>query len=280
MKPFCQSLNTELDGQLQSIRLESEDPIKAAELSIKILLTAIGKLKKFTVRYSFKDEAEEIEFFKHIKPQFISKLIYHNRVFNIEIKKPHGGEKIVKKYFNSELNKLRRHFDDNLDLYRYFRTNSIYLDHKYFVRNKYDIKLGLDTFHFEVDNHFATSHDFKIAKLIANDLIQVYIEDELAKLSFMESKNKYQGPQTKLNWTATKTSLIELIYALHAQGVFDNGKTEIKDIAAYLEYTFDIDLGDYYRTYLELRMRKTGRTKFIDTLKEALSKRMDEQEEK
>lgn len=280
MKSFSQELQFELEAQLQSIRLESEDPIKTAELSIKILLTAIGKLKKFAVRYSFKDEAEEIEFFKYVKPQFVSKLIFHNRVFNIETKKPHGGEKVVKKYLNNELDKLRRYFDDNLEFYKYFRTNSNYLDHKYFVRNKYDIKLGLDTFHFEVDHHFATSHDFKVAKVIANDLIQVYLEDELTKLSLMETRQRYQSSQTKLNWTATKTSLIELIYALHAQGVFDNGKAEIKDIATYLGYSFDIDLGDYYRTYLELRMRKTGRTKFIDTLKEALSKRMDDLEEK
>jgi hypothetical protein len=280
LKSFSQELQFELEAQLQSIRLESEDPIKTAELSIKILLTAIGKLKKFAVRYSFKDEAEEIEFFKYVKPQFVSKLIFHNRVFNIETKKPHGGEKVVKKYLNNELDKLRRYFDDNLEFYKYFRTNSNYLDHKYFVRNKYDIKLGLDTFHFEVDHHFATSHDFKVAKVIANDLIQVYLEDELTKLSLMETRQRYQSSQTKLNWTATKTSLIELIYALHAQGVFDNGKAEIKDIATYLGYSFDIDLGDYYRTYLELRMRKTGRTKFIDTLKEALSKRMDDLEEK
>lgn len=280
MKSFSQELQFELEAQLQSIRLESEDPIKAAELSINVLLTAIGKLKKFTKRYYFKDEMEEIEFFKYVKPQFVSKLIYHNRVFNIETKKPHGGEKFVKKYLNNELDKLRRYFDDNLEFYKYFRTNSSYLDHKYFLRNKYDIKLGLDTFHFEVDHHFATSHDFKVAKLIANDLIQVYLEDELTKLSLMETRQRYQSSQTKLNWTATKTSLIELIYALHAQGVFDNGRAEIKDIATYFGYSFDIDLGDYYRTYLELRMRKTGRTKFIDAMRDSLSKRMDELEEK
>ncbi|SEM92029.1 RteC protein, partial [Chryseobacterium taichungense] len=31
----------------------------------------------------------------------------------------------------------------------------------------------LDTFYFEADHRFSTSHDYKVAKIIANDLIQV-----------------------------------------------------------------------------------------------------------
>ena len=54
-----------------------------------------------------------------------------------------------------------------------------YLDYKYFVRGKHDIKLSLDTFYFEADHNFSTSHDYKVAKIIANDLIQVYLEDQL-----------------------------------------------------------------------------------------------------
>ena len=37
MKSFCKALQTELESQLQFIRLETENHIKAAELSIKIL---------------------------------------------------------------------------------------------------------------------------------------------------------------------------------------------------------------------------------------------------
>lgn len=280
MRNFAKTLQVELDSQLQFIRLETGDSIKAAELSIKVLLSVIDKLKKFTLKYKFKNEAEEIHFFKHLKPQFISKLIYHNKVFNIETKKPHGGEKVIRKYLNNELDKLKRYFDSNLDFYKYYRTNSSYLDFKYFVRGKHDIKLTLDTFYFEADHRFSTSHDYKISKIIAHDLIQVYLEAELMNLDRKESKKYQDVPKVKLNWTESKTALIELIYALHSQGAFDNNKADIKDIAAYFEAIFNIDLGDYYRTYLEIRIRKSNRTKFIDNLKENLIKRMDEADEK
>lgn len=280
MKAFCTSLQLDLDSQLQFIRLETEEPIKTAELSIKVLLSVMERLKKFTIKYKFRNVTEEILFFKTIKPIFISKLIYHNRILNIETKKPYGGEKVLRKYLNNELDKLKRFFDNNLDFYKYYRTNSTYLDNKYFLRGQHDIKLGLDTFYFEADQRFCTSHDYKVAKIIAHDLIQVYLEDQITSLDRREIHTAPVNPISKLHWSENKTSLIEIIYAFYYQGVFDKGKADIKTIASYFETIFNIDLGDYYRTYLELRTRKTGRTKFISSLKETLEKRMDEQEDK
>lgn len=279
MKTFCTSLQSELDSQLQFIRLETEEPIKAAELSIKVLLSVIDKLKKFTIKYKFKNETEEINFFKHFKPQFISKLIYHNRVLNIETKKPYGGEKVTRKYLNNELDKLKRFFDNNLEFYKYHRTNSTYLDHKYFIRGKHDIKLSLDTFYFEADHRFCTSHDYKVAKIIAHDLVQVFLEDEIANLDRKELKAHSKAEvltKPTIFWTGSKVALIELMYALHAEGSLNNGKIELNAIADFLEKSFGIDLGQFHRSFLELRERKTGRTKYIDTLREKLIKRMDD----
>lgn len=42
---------------------------------------------------------------------------------------------------------------------------------------------------------------------------------------------------------------------------------------------FNIDLGDFYHTFMELKARKINRTKFIDSLRDALIKKMDEQED-
>lgn len=279
MKPSSLHLLSELDSQLQFIRLENEDCIKAAELSIKVLLSAIEKLKKFTLRYKFKNQAEEIHFFKSIKPQFTSKLIYHNRILNVQTKKPHGGEKVLRKYLNNELEKLKRFFDNNLEFYKYYRTNSTYLDHKYFIRGKHDIKLSLDTFYFEADHRFCTSHDYKVAKIIAHDLVQVYLEDEIASLDRKELKAHSKAevlPKPAIFWTGSKVALIELMYAIHAEGSLNQGKLELNAVADFFEKTFNIDLGQFHRSFLELRERKTGRTKYIDTLRERLIKRMDD----
>ena len=238
-------------------------------------------LKKYIGKHKFRTQSEEIKFFKYGKPQFISKLIFHISIYNIHSRMPKGGEKIVRKYLHHELQNLRRYFDNNLDFYKYYRTGSNYLDHKYFVRGKYDIRLTLDTFYFETDPLFSTSHDYKVAKIIANDLLQVYLEDTISSLERKDTIMATQDfPKVKLYWTESKTALIELIYALHSQGAIDNGKADIKDIAAVFEHFFGIELGDYYRTFLEIRIRKTGRTKFIDSLKHSLIKRMEEADDK
>lgn len=276
MNPKYNLLLNNLNEQLNFIDLEIDDQIKKCEQAITIILKSIKELKKTTIKSNFKSQNEEIQFFKDIKPKFTSKLIYYNTIFKIETKKPHGGERILKKYLNNELDKLKRYFDNNLDFYKYYRTGSNYLDHKYFSRGKIDIKLALDSFYFEVDHSYSTSHDFKVAKIMAHDLIQVYLEDQLLMLENKEPKEKSQvNPKVKQTWTGSKVALIELLYALHTEGVFNNGSSDLKDIAEYFENIFNINLGQYHRAFLEIRMRKSDQTKFLNALKEKLIKRME-----
>jgi hypothetical protein len=81
-----------------------------------------------------------------------------------------------------------------------------------------------------------------------------------------------------LKWTESKTALIETVYALHTQKAFNHGKVGIVEIAKYLEKVFDIELGDIYRVFNEIKNRKINKTKFLDTLSENLNKRFEEQD--
>jgi hypothetical protein len=269
-------LLSNLNEQLNFIDLEIDNTIIKCEKAIEIIITSIANLKKSIIKSNFKTNTEEIQFFKEIKPQFTSKLIYYNMVFKIEMKRPNGGNRILKKYFNNELLKLKAFFDNELEFYQYYRTGNTYLDYKYFQRGKFDIKLALDNYYFEIDTTFCTSHDFKVAQILANDLIQLYLENQLIMIENKDTSEKSQRkPNTKLMWTGSKVALTELLYALHSEGVFNNGTADLKDIAEYFEYVFEIDLGQYRRTFLEIRARKNDKTKFILSLNETLIKRLD-----
>ena len=275
MIDYCHTIINELDDRINELTYEPNNSLVAYENAIVLVLQKLEEIKKYIKRNGFKDDDEEILFFKQLKPQLVSKLIYFNAIYKIETKRPRGGDKTIKKYLNVELSKIKRYFDANLEFYKYYRTNSTHLDNKFFLRGKHDIKLSLDTYYFEADHNFTTSHDYKVAKIIANDLIQVYLEDQLS------NNNQRKLLETPpLNWTGSKTSLIELIYSLHSQGSIDNGNADIKIIAKTFENIFNIDLGDFYHSYLELKARKMNRTKFLDSLRDALIKRMDEQDEK
>ncbi|MDY0088747.1 MAG: RteC domain-containing protein [Flavobacteriaceae bacterium] len=266
----------QLNDQLNFIDLEIDNRIKKCEKAIEVIMLSINNLKKTVIKHGFKTDTEEIHFFKEIKPQFTSKLIYYNMIYKIERKKPNGGSRILKKYYNNELLKLKAFFDNELEFYQYYRSGNSYLDYKYFIRGKFDIKLALDSYYFETDTSFATSHDFKVARILANDLIQLYIENQLIMIDNKDTSEKSQRkPNVKMTWTGSKVALTELLYALHSEGMFNNGAADLKEIAEYFEYVFDIDLGQYRRVFHEIRARKSDRTRFITALNQTLLKRME-----
>lgn len=274
MDKFYQQTLIKLEDEIRELEIETDCSVQRIEAVIKLIIKTLSDIKEHILKIGFKNNVEEIHFFKHQKPIIVAKLIYYYAIYKIETKKP-NGTKAVKKYFNEELRKLKRHFNNNLELYKYYRTNSTFLDEKLFIRGKFDIKLSIDTIYLETDIRFSTYYDYKIAEIIANDLIQVYLEAKLNKSN--QSKTSENPP---LKWTASKASATELIYGLYLLGVFNNGNTDIINIVRYFERVFGIDLGDFYHTFMELKSRKINRTKLSDSMREALIKRMDEQDEK
>jgi hypothetical protein len=77
-----------------------------------------------------------------------------------------------------------------------------------------------------------------------------------------------------LIWTAQKSDLIELLYALDASGCFNSGKVSLNQIAIYLEEVFQTDLTNYSQNFYEMRIR-LDQTPFIDKLRKELKNRME-----
>lgn len=279
MEAFAKSLDVDLTAKLREIEPHKVNSVIYNEKAIKLHIHALQDLKAFFVKQRRSSKQDEIKFFKQIKPLFASRLIYCNEIYKIESNLPCGSFKIVRKYYNVELEKLTNYFTNNASFYQYYKTASEHLDKQYFIRGKHNIKLSLDSFYLQADSRFSTSHDYKVAKIIANENIKGYLQDKIDQLHTKEiSTTNIPGPQ--LSWTASKVALTELIYALHSQGVFNEGKADLKEIANVVEAAFNIQLGHYNRTFLEIRERKTERTKFLNELKENLAQRMDKADER
>ena len=252
------------------------------EQGIKITKDTLLTMRRIVLEENFKTNEEEIQFFKNLKPQVYSKLIYYVKLFNIESKRPRGSKKSQAKYLNNHIDRLQAFFNDNLEFYHYFRRGATTFDKQYFLRGQADIRLHSDAFHFFTDEQFSTSHDSTVATILAYDMLIVHLKKEIDKLENNNGMETIMQPfqkQSKLFWTGNKTDLIELIYALHSSGVINSGTADIKEMASACEQIFNIDLGDYYRTFLEIRSRKINQTKFIDKLKESLIKRIEDIDE-
>lgn len=181
MRRYSQSLHEEMEQQLKAIHAEFHDPIAYSGRAIKLLVTLLEKLKTFSLKHKFATVTEEIEFFRDIKPSFSARLIYYNDIYNIEVAKPMGLPKDIRRHYKSELAKLKSFFDDNSEFYSYYRAGSHELDDRYFVRGRFNLRPTLDSAYFQADRRFSTSHDYKVARLIANEMVSDYLARQLSQ---------------------------------------------------------------------------------------------------
>lgn len=275
MKNFCSKLFNQLNLQLANILpVVEEDPVQNCSLAIHILMDGFEKLRTAFLSQEISQE-EEIDFFKNDKPQLTSQIIYFNELYSIECNKPIASEKTIRKYYTNQFKKLELFFIDNAEFYSYYRKGNTFLDTIYFLRNQENEKNMMDGFNFQIDKAFATSHDYKVAQIFAYQKVQSYLTEKLKRP--LASKSITQDKVLK--WTGSKVGIVELIYALHTEGVFNHGAADIREIVQGFSKAFDVELGQFHRTFYEITNRKSERTKFISVLKENLIKRMDQVDE-
>lgn len=74
---------------------------------------------------------------------------------------------------------------------------------------------------------------------------------------------------------------VELIYALYAAEVINDGKTTLKKLFRIMGEVFDFEVGEFSRTFTDIKNRVRGdRTAFLDKLKCKLLRRMEEADKK
>lgn len=276
-----QKLLSEFEGQLETLESGNGDILFKAEKGIALVEKCIRKLQKQIEGKSFETQSDEIYFFKHVKPQIFSKLIYYVRLFSIESKRPRGKDVAQVKYLQQQIDKLQTFFNDNLEFYNYYRRGAMSMDEQYFVRGNRDLRMPLESFHFLIDDQFSTCQDGTVATIMAYDMLIVYLRKEVDDLNnnMEPTKNTPMEKPSKLFWTGSKTDMIELLYALHTSKCINGGTVDIKELASHFEYFYNVDLGNYYHTFIDIRTRKTSRTRFLERLIEMLNQRMESLDE-
>jgi len=271
MKEFVYKLEKETEARLRMVEIKEADMLKKSLEASNILGEAFDCLKKFILSYDFQDAAEEIHFFKNVKPRLCAHLIYYRTIYNIEMNRPLGSIEAQRKYLYKELKDIQYFTNKRLDFYRYWRSGSTNLDDIYFRRGKTDMELYLESFYYELDPKFSTNYDFKVARILANDMLHIFIRSELDALEESRYKNNDNRIQLSININAKKTDIIELLYSLDTINFFE-GKS-LNRITALVENTFNINLGNISRTFAEMKSRNIP-TPFLDKMRESLLKRM------
>ena len=198
-----------------------------AIVKIRSLLT---ELRSHIINHSFDTREDEILFFKTQKPEILSKLLLFNEIYQIETRCPNLNDDVSISYLKREMDQIKYYSEQNIEFYHYYRSKATILDQYYFIRGNEDLKLNNDVSLFDRDPQFSTGYDYKVAQILANEIIRIYLIKKLNDLNMSRISDSLKITDEKRNikFTGKKIYLIELGYALIAAGDINHGKTDIK----------------------------------------------------
>lgn len=238
------------------------------EKALKFVEDTLLQLKEYITINSFKEEADEILFFKEIKPSISSK--YWFLAFAIE----YSNHKFVSKnvldeYVKNKTTEFELLLQDNKNYLVQLKQSDLVSDSLYYIRQKFCPPPNSVGQIVKLNPLFTTFHSEIHAKLMAYRLIQKYVANENQDVSTAAASG--------VKWTKNKAALIELMYGLHFANAINNGEADIKFIKNAFEQFFNIDLGNAYRTFHEIKNRNE-RTIFLDKLRITLENRIDDED--
>ena len=95
MKQFSDEIRTKINAEIEASCIDNDIPSDKALHMINFIRPLFEELREYIHKYSFLNNEEEIDFFKNIKPLILSKLIYYNDIYTLELRKPNGNKEVV-----------------------------------------------------------------------------------------------------------------------------------------------------------------------------------------
>lgn len=277
MQPIKDILET-LEEDIQ-MTTQLEQPLLArSEQIIKLIQQSIQNIREQMASYSFKDDEEEIFFFKALLPEFYARLIYHLHVFHVEAKRPKASVKIQKRILRNELKRIAMFFQKHAPFVEYYNAGNTYLDDKYFTRDAASDAMPflLDDYSLVLDTICCTTYSFVLSKIKAFEQVQHYIIRELNNL-----EKKSDGIQDDAlkpeKWKLGPFALVELGYLIHLTGGLPG---TLKSTMDFLEKCFDTRIGNYSRMLQQMRIRKEERAAYLTKGIDLFYRHMDELDDK
>lgn len=254
------------EKEIIEIKSAGKDPKESAIKIIEFCDSRLTLLKKHVLLNAFKSKEEEIHLFKHVKPTILFESLYYRNKLQYLIGFPVIDIDSQVNYILKHISNRKRFINKHFDLWAYLDSGNTNSDELFFLRENVMFSLyGKGNAKF-MDSGFCTNKDIILAKLSAFKKFNNYLQREYYKVTNQSKNFPLDKELQQLEWTHSKSALVELIYALQCSNAINNGKAEIKQIASFFESTFNIELGDIYKTYSDIKYRQKSPTKFLEEL--------------
>lgn len=263
---------------ISQINESNDNELSKIDQKIAVSRDCLSELRNIIRNDKFPSPKDEITYFKSQKPLILGKLGYYRKQKEFLLEKPIISISKQKESILNELNRMDCENVKSFEFIKYYRLNQDELDHLFFLRGN-NFEMFLISPHQNHDPEFSTQHDYMVANIITNDLLLKFYNKQIQHLNRNDSNivaEEILPPSIcGITWTATVTELIELTKGLETIGAINNGNIDMKKVSEACKIIFGVDIGNYSKTYSQIKERKKDVTKFIDKLKMALQNRID-----
>lgn len=284
MQEICEEIIREVDNRTSAINPCGKEVIKECKKIIVFLHTKLAELKTCVQSTPFRNESEEICFFKHTKPMVLGRLIYFHELLRIESQRP-LDEDGLDEYYEKQQEEQKLFFDRHVAFYQYYKCGGTYLDSNYFLCGRQEVSFDVDVCHLDYDSKFTTGYDHLVARIVAMEMLYAYLTTQKRMLIHGKSDEDVSAELLKANgsykWSGSAIELVEMVYGWDEVGCINGGEEPIHELVAFMGTLFGVDIRDCYSAYTDMKRRKNeSRTYFLDKMRERLNKRMERDDDK
>ncbi|MEO6189614.1 MAG: RteC domain-containing protein [Saprospiraceae bacterium] len=257
------------DHELSRVRTTKELDPELVQESIRISIRYLNELKKEFLSTRRLTDDIEINFFRFVKPKILSKIIYFSKLRNLLDQSKLTSIERNPKPFNKAIDKIKEFAHFNAHFIHYIDSKDKSLDPIYFMRYR-DIHLEFDeAYCIELDQDFTTGFDILLSIYLANKELKSDI------ISIFQNKDQILRSESnlssRLKWTGSKIDLVEIIYAFHCSAQVNSGNASLTEISETFQKAFNIELGDIYRIFSQIKLRTSDPIRSLIHLSTSLS---------
>jgi hypothetical protein len=152
------------------------------ELCFRCCIEHWNRLKEEIKSEGFASDAEEIHFFRNIKPRFTGEIEYYTQRYHAILFLPPADASSRQDFWEGEIGRIDKFFGSFHIFFAYYSSGKTDQDDRYFLRRNSD---GSNLAHanvFDMDQATATSHDWLLTNKIGYEKYKKFAQIEQGKL--------------------------------------------------------------------------------------------------
>jgi len=180
MKQQFQFIYRQMQADVDKCRQQSRTELERIECCFRTADDFWLRMRDALSNHAFRNEDEEIDFFKHVKPLFTSQIEFYTLIYQGMLFKPEADCTKIASFWESESGRLGRFCENKEAFIQYYKSGDTSLDRQYFLRDNnrqapvYKI--------YDKNANFSTSHDGLVAALLAQEMYHEYTRAKLREL--------------------------------------------------------------------------------------------------